>query len=264
MSEKSVTQYCEKFSSVLEKARKSPWTRMAFWGGVAWLLYQQMFIWGFALFVIYEGWAEECISSKSVEYYEKAFDRLDKTGKHTWNWAAFFGGITWLLYRKMYLYAFVFTIMYFGMDVLLGIYAVPYMGGESGMLAAYVILIELVLPRMSLMLLAYSSLSFFDRFAYHFANGWSNVENWEIWTLVALCIFIVSRACLGYFGNSLYYRIVRKRIKEGYYLIDEHPTSIISCFGSIFYLFGLDSHPKLESKHVVNKESIRDYLNPDR
>ena len=86
MSEKSVTQYCEKFSSVLEKARKSPWNRVAFLGGVAWLLYQQMFIWGLVLFVIYWAWAEESISSKSrAEYYEKAFDRLEKTGKHTWN-----------------------------------------------------------------------------------------------------------------------------------------------------------------------------------
>ena len=77
MPKKGIMQYYEKFSSVLEKARKSPWTRVAFWGGVAWLSYQQMFIWGVALFVVYEGWAEECISSKSVEYYEKAFDRLD-------------------------------------------------------------------------------------------------------------------------------------------------------------------------------------------
>ncbi len=264
MFEENIAQYYKNILSILEKARKSPWTRMAFWGGVAWLLYQQMFIWGFALFVIYEGWAEECISSKSVEYYEKAFDRLDKTGKHTWNWAAFFGGITWLLYRKMYLYAFVFTIMYFGMDVLLGIYAVPYMGGESGMLAAYVILIELVLLRMSLMLLAYSSLSFFDRFAYHFANGWSNVENWEIWTLVALCIFIVSRACLGYFGDSWYYGEVKEKIREGYHLEDQHcPTSIPSCFSGLSFLLGLVT---LSSSKIyaVDRKSIRTYLNPKR
>ena len=103
-----------------------------------------------------------------------------------------------------------------------------------------------------------------NRFMYHFKNGWTNFEPWELWTIAVAIAFIITRICLEYFGNAIYYRIVKKRIKEGYYLIDEHPTSIPSCFGSIFYLFGLDSHPKLESKHVVNKESIRDYLNPDR
>ena len=170
-----------------------------------------------------------------------------------------------MLYRKMYLYAFVFTLLYFGMDVLLGIYAVPNMGGESGMLAAYVILIELVLPRMSLMLLAYSSLSFFDRFAYHFANGWSNVENWEIWMIAVLAVFIITRIYLGYFGNAIYYRIVKKRIKKGYHQVDDaHPTSILSCFGSIFYLLGLGYHYTSEQRHLVDKKSISAYLNPKR
>lgn len=42
------------------------------------------------------------------EYYIKAFKRLSETGKHTWNWAAFLFGSMWMLYRKMYLYGFLF------------------------------------------------------------------------------------------------------------------------------------------------------------
>ena len=194
-----------------------------------------------------------------AEYYEKAFDRLEKTGKHTWNWAAFFGGITWMLYRKMYLYGLVLSTVYLVVDYFCLIkFAESYVREDSWLFAAF---FEPIAPRLCLMFLM-GCVS--DRFMYYFKNGLINFEGGELWTIAAVIGFIITRIYLGYFGNSLYYRIVRKRIKEGYYLIDEHPTSIISCFGSIFYLFGLDSHPKLESKHVVNKESIRDYLNPDR
>ena len=86
MFKENIPQYYKNILSILEKIRKYPCTRVVFLGGVAWLLYQQMFIWGLVLFVIYWAWAEESISSKSrAEYYEKAFDRLEKTGKHTWN-----------------------------------------------------------------------------------------------------------------------------------------------------------------------------------
>ncbi|MBO7454511.1 MAG: DUF2628 domain-containing protein [Alphaproteobacteria bacterium] len=199
-----------------------------------------------------------------IQYYEKAFDRLEKTGKHTWNCAAFFGGITWMLYRRMYLYGLVLTLIYFGMDWCLIENAAHWKGTDAGMGMVIVLAMDLIAPRMCLMFLMLCLRDVHRESARHLANGWMNIDPWELWTITAVIGFIITRIYLGYFGNSLYYRIVKKRIKEGYYLIDEHPTSIPSCFGSIFYLFGLDSHPKLESKHVVNKESIRDYLNPDR
>ncbi len=43
---------------------------------------------------------------KNTGYYQNKFDTITKTGsKTTWNWAAFFLNIYWLLYRKMYLQA---------------------------------------------------------------------------------------------------------------------------------------------------------------
>lgn len=43
---------------------------------------------------------------KNTGYYQNKFDTITKTGsKITWNWAAFFLNIYWLLYRKMYLQA---------------------------------------------------------------------------------------------------------------------------------------------------------------
>jgi len=42
--------------------------------------------------------------SKKTEYYNEKFNQIIKTGnKKTWNWAAFFFNILWLLYRKMYI-----------------------------------------------------------------------------------------------------------------------------------------------------------------
>ena len=264
MSKKSITQCYEKFSSVLEKARKSSWNIVAFLGGVAWLLYQQMFIWGFALFVIYEGWAHECISSKSVEYYEKAFDRLDKTGKHTWNWAAFFGGITWMLYRKMYFNALLFSILYLVTDLFLCAHAVPKMGGELGIVAACICIFELIVPRVCLMSLGMCTAHICDKFIHYFKNGMISFEGWEILIVVAVIAFIISRLYLGYFGNAIYYRIVKKRIKKGYHQVDDaHPTSIISCFGSMFFLLGLVTLSS-SKKYTVDKGSIRTYLNPKR
>ena len=49
--EKSRAEYYEKFSSVLEKARKSPWNKVAFLGGFAWLLYKKMLILGGEMYI---------------------------------------------------------------------------------------------------------------------------------------------------------------------------------------------------------------------
>ncbi|GHU13706.1 hypothetical protein FACS189449_09410 [Alphaproteobacteria bacterium] len=35
-------------------------------------------------------------------YYLAAFKKLEDSGKNTWNWAAFLGGILWCSYRKMF------------------------------------------------------------------------------------------------------------------------------------------------------------------
>ena len=43
---------------------------------------------------------------KNQMYYHEKFERMSITGdKKSWNWAAFFLNMYWMLYRKMYLYA---------------------------------------------------------------------------------------------------------------------------------------------------------------
>ena len=44
---------------------------------------------------------------KNPEYYIPKFEQIQKYGKSTsWNWASFFFGYMWFLYRKMYAYGF--------------------------------------------------------------------------------------------------------------------------------------------------------------
>ncbi len=53
-----------------------------------------------------------------AEYYERVFERLEKDHKHTWNWSAFFFFGLWMLYRKMYMYAFVYIAFVFAVSIL--------------------------------------------------------------------------------------------------------------------------------------------------
>lgn len=49
---------------------------------------------------------------KNQEFYEKKFRKMENTGKsRSWNWAAFFMGIYWMIYRKMYFKAGAFFIL---------------------------------------------------------------------------------------------------------------------------------------------------------
>ena len=50
---------------------------------------------------------------ETTQYYLDAFEKLDKDGKHTWNWAAFFMFGIWFGYRKMYLESVVLYVIGF-------------------------------------------------------------------------------------------------------------------------------------------------------
>ena len=58
-----------------------------------------------------EGLYEAILGEKNRTYYLAKFKEFDQQGpglKASWNWAAFFGGGIWLLYRKMYGWFFAF------------------------------------------------------------------------------------------------------------------------------------------------------------
>jgi len=53
----------------------------------------------------------------SAGYYVHEFKKFDAGGRDafaaTWNWAAFWGGFGWMLYRKMYLWAIISFVLMF-------------------------------------------------------------------------------------------------------------------------------------------------------
>jgi hypothetical protein len=56
-----------------------------------------------------------------ADYYIPAFQKMDSSGSAiSWNWSAFFFGVLWMLYRKMYLYALVIWGVTFLLGVLTG------------------------------------------------------------------------------------------------------------------------------------------------
>ena len=49
---------------------------------------------------------------KNKDFYEKKFNKMRESGKSiSWNWAAFFMGIYWMVYRKMYFKAVAFYVL---------------------------------------------------------------------------------------------------------------------------------------------------------
>ncbi|UEL47147.1 DUF2628 domain-containing protein [Terrisporobacter hibernicus] len=61
---------------------------------------------------------------KNLNFYEEKFRKMDDSGKSiSWNWAAFFMGIYWMIYRKMYFKAGAFFILSLVAS------STPYIGG---------------------------------------------------------------------------------------------------------------------------------------
>ncbi len=60
-------------------------------------------------------------------YYVCVFNRLEKEGKHTWNWAAFFFATAWMRYRKMFVAAVLCEIATFilSLSIIIGTIIIP-------------------------------------------------------------------------------------------------------------------------------------------
>ena len=51
---------------------------------------------------------------RNNKFYKRKFEKMKETGKSvSWNWGAFFMGIYWMIYRKMYFKAAAFTLLSF-------------------------------------------------------------------------------------------------------------------------------------------------------
>ena len=59
----------------------------------------------------------ELFNQRNTEYYQQAFDRLEKENKTTFNFAAGFYWAAWLVFRKMYRLATLFILVYGGIMI---------------------------------------------------------------------------------------------------------------------------------------------------
>lgn len=167
------------------------------------------------------------------EYYLKAFKRLDEYGKHTWNWAAFLFGSSWMAYRKMYLYALFLSII-------------------TG-----------IFEFCACLLLS------FNIYGHLVSRHLLENEYPYLYLFVILCPYIISGVFVGYFGNAMYHRTIKKKIKKGYHLLEKYsPTSIPSILCWPFICFAdwiaRKLQLKIRSKNEANEGNILAYLNPNK
>jgi Tfp pilus assembly protein PilE len=87
--------------------------------------------------------------NNSQDYYLQRFARFDKNGEAgiSWHWPALFITLYWLLYRKMWLYAFIYFIAPYIVGGVLGVMAAASEGsGLVKMLTFFVYLAYFVVP----------------------------------------------------------------------------------------------------------------------
>lgn len=60
----------------------------------------------------------ESLNQRNTEYYKEAFGKLEKENKTTFNFAAAFFNITWLVFRKMYGWAILITLILAGVNAI--------------------------------------------------------------------------------------------------------------------------------------------------
>ncbi len=168
-------------------------------------------------------------------YYLQAFHKIETQDKNTWNWAAFFLGQTWMLFRKMYLYSFLIMTA--------------------------------------------------DTVLYMYLRSITNFSTDEtqrpLSAIFVMFLYIaLTRIIFGAYGNRIYYRLVKSRIRSGYHLLKEYrPTTISAALLSFFFplfIFVIGGIYKMadyinftssissnsSKSFEVNEESISAYLTP--
>lgn len=75
---------------------------------------------------------------ETTQYYLDAFEKLDKNGKHTWNWAAFFMLGIWFGYRKMYLESVVLYVINLILDEIADYFIAMY--SENGWFVFFILI----------------------------------------------------------------------------------------------------------------------------
>ncbi len=187
-------------------------------------------------------------SFSTKDYYVQAFNKLETQNKDTWNWAAFFFPGAWMLFRKMYLYFF--AAVTFNIFALLSLsFVQSLLNLDPNSFLGYSLPIPSLQTPVSV-----------------------------LYIILFLVYSLTFSLIFGKYANRIYYRIVKKRIQQGYHLLEHfRPTSYsavifihlipISSY-LVPMLYGIADYinkrslilPTSEEAFEVNESNIRNYL----
>lgn len=78
------------------------------------------------------------VGGKYAHYYKEKFDQITpKKQMAGFNLAAFFLGVMWLFYRKMYVYGFIAILLFFVMGIIETMLGISGTGGSIGLAVAF-------------------------------------------------------------------------------------------------------------------------------
>ncbi|MBR1733956.1 MAG: DUF2628 domain-containing protein [Alphaproteobacteria bacterium] len=171
---------------------------------------------------------------KRSDYYIKAFKKLEQKETHTWNWSAFFFSSLWMVYRKMYFYSIIGSVL-------------------SCILFFFLLII--------------GSLCFGN-------GNLETTSSNMIFGVICLLSWGILGSVYGYYGNYWYRNLIEIRILRGYHkVVKFRPTSWIAPFCSpLIIFFGdlisknvqLDKYKLKPEDKVPTLENISNYLEPNK
>lgn len=166
------------------------------------------------------------ISDKKLNYYIKAFKKLDETGENTFNWAACLLCPFWLGYRKMYVELMLLVSLISGLIT----YPLALFIHPSEIPSEFTATINIVVCAFPFILFVAS---------------------------VAVCV------AFGFYGNRIYKYYVTRQISNGYHLMPEYrTTSVLSAISMLvqllFFLADIYENTKWQATHKLT-ESEKEY-----
>ena len=165
------------------------------------------------------------------QFYRSAFERINARKPAGYNHAGLFFGVAWLLYRRMYLYAFVTISLYLLFSGFLTSYWCKRYALDIFILSLKIdqnVLAQLI---ESYGLLAAQHLGFFQPLPtfWHYCSHFivSSLSHIIIFIGAFFCVHLFFGLCLGFLGNRLYVGHIRKKMRKGYHLAKISGTSKI-------------------------------------
>ncbi|MDP4725438.1 MAG: hypothetical protein NWR39_00430 [Pseudomonadota bacterium] len=163
------------------------------------------------------------------QFYRSAFERINAGKPAGYNHASLFFGGAWLLYRRMYLYAFITISLYF---LCVGFLANYWY--RTYPLDILILSLKIDQRVFTQLLESYglAVVGYFD-LVQPLPTFWSNcthlimsgLSHSTIFMGILFCVHQLFGMCLGFFGNRLYVRHIRKKMRKGYHLAKISGTS---------------------------------------